>query len=168
MRIVNTLALSRRTAILASLSALAMSGPLRAGPRRTPRVLFVCQKGTVKSAIGRELLRDKARARGIAVKARSRGIQPKEGATPETRLALARDGIDTRREPLRRLAAGDARWADIVIAFDPLPFAVPGAEVRDWSGTPSVNAEYVAAIAAIAARVDSLLDQLAAIPRSTS
>jgi len=131
-------------------------------------VLFVCAKGTVKSAIARELLRDKAKARGMAVKVRSRGIEPKEGATPETRLALARDRIDTRREPLRRLEAGDARWADVVIAFDPLPFAVSGADLRDWSGTPSVNAEYDAAIAAIAARVDSLLDELAANLRGMS
>lgn len=168
MRIENSHVLTRRSAILSSLAALAMTGPLRAGSRRTPRVLFVCAKGTVKSAIGRELLRDKAKARGIAVKVRSRGIEPREGATPQTRLALARDGIDTRREPLRRLGAGDVQWADVVIAFDPLPFAVPDADLRDWSATPSVNAEYAAAIDAIAARVDALLDELGASPRSAS
>lgn len=168
MRSVNTLFLSRRTAILSSLAALAMAGPLRAGPRRTPRMLFVCQKGTVKSAIGRELLRGKAKARGIAVKVRSRGIEPREGATPETRLALSRDRIDTRREPLRRLEPDDARWADIVIAFHPLPFAVVSeADLRDWSATASVNDDYPAAIAAIGAWTDALLGELES-PRRTA
>lgn len=166
MRSVNPLVLSRRTAILCSLAALAVAGPLRAGSHRAPRVLFVCQKGTVKSAIARELLRDKAKARGIAVKVRSRGIEPQEGATPETRRALARDRIATHREPLRPLAADDARWADIVVAFDPLPFAVAGSDLRDWSATPSVNGDYPAAMAAIGARIDALLGELAAASRS--
>lgn len=168
MRSVNTLALSRRAAIFSSLAALALADPLRAGSRRAPHVLFVCQKGTVKSAIARELLRDRAKARGVAAKVRSRGIEPREGATPETRMALARDGIDTRREPLRRLEADDARWADIVIAFDPLPPSVSGADVRDWSATPSVNGDYPAAIAAIGARIDALLAELAVHARKAS
>ena len=67
---------SRRTAILAGSAFLvAATGP----SRRAPHVLFVCLHGTVKSPIARELMRARARERGIAVEVRSRGIEPEEG-----------------------------------------------------------------------------------------
>ncbi len=166
MRTISLLVYSRRTAILAAMAAMiAANGP----SRRRPRVLFVCEHGTVKSPIARELLRTRATARGIPVKVRSRGIAPKEAATPELAAALVRDGIDVKREPLRRLSRADAKWADVVVHFHPLPLDLPASATRDWTDTPSVNGEYAAAMARIGERIDALLGDLArgAIGRST-
>lgn len=149
--------LTRRTAIL---SAAALLVAAKAPGKRTPRVLFVCQKGTVKSPIARELLRGEAKARGISVKVQSRGVTPAEGASPEVAAALVRDGIKVKRDPLRALTAKDADWADVVVFFDPLPFAVTGKDLRDWRDTPSVNQNYAEALAAMRSRIAGLLDEL--------
>ena len=63
MRSTSLAGFSRRTAILSATAVLvAASAP----GRKVPRVLFVCLHGTVKSPIARELLRSRAKARGIA------------------------------------------------------------------------------------------------------
>jgi protein-tyrosine-phosphatase len=152
--------LTRRTAIL---SAAAVLIAAKAPSRRPLRVMFVCQKGTVKSPIGRELLRREAALRQLSVLARSRGIEPKEGASPTTSAALVRDGIAVKRDPLRALSRKDMAWADVVVFFDPLPqpLHLAGKDLRDWRDTPSVNQDYNAAISAITARIAVLLDELA-------
>lgn len=152
------LVLSRRTAILSAAAAL-----LTGASPRPKRVLFVCQKGTVKSPIARELARSIARSGRIALDVRSRGIAPTEGATPETAAALVRDGISVRSEPLRALTRGDLAWADVVVHFDPLPFAAPGKDVRNWGDTPSVNGNYAAALSDIRHRIVGLIDSLAPV-----
>lgn len=159
MRCTNPIGFSRRTAILAGAAcAIAAKHPTRV-PKR---VLFVCLHGTVKSPIAREILRGRAKARNIAVTARSRGIEPAEGATAEVAAALVRDGIKVKRDRLRGLSAADTRWADVVVHFDPLPVEPRGKQTRDWSDTPSVNRDYAVAMAAIRARIEGLLEELAA------
>jgi protein-tyrosine-phosphatase len=157
MRSTNLGGLSRRTAIL---SAAALLVAAKAPASRTPRVLFVCLHGTVKSPIARELMRGQAKARGIAVQTRSRGVEPEEGASPEVAAALVRDGINVKREPLRALTQADAAWADVVVFFDPLPFAVTGKDLRDWRDTPSVNQHYAEAMGLMRSRIDALLGEL--------
>lgn len=151
--------LSRRTAILSAAATLVAA---KAPVKRPSRVLFVCQKGTVKSAIARELMREQAKARWIPLRVQSRGITPAEGASPEVAAALIRDGIAVKREPLRALTKADAAWADLVVYFDPLPFAVTGKDLRDWRDTPSVNTSYDEALGVIRSRISALLDELAA------
>lgn len=157
MRDPNLAGFSRRTAIL---SAAALLVAAKAPARRAPRVLFVCLHGTVKSPIARELMRQQAKARGIAVQVRSRGIEPEEGASPEVAAALVRAGIDVKRDPLRALTKADAAWADVVVFFDPLPFTVTGKDLRDWRDTPSVNKSYVEALELMRGRIAALLDEL--------
>lgn len=149
--------LSRRTAIL---SAAAMLIAAKSPGNRTPRVLFVCQKGTVKSPIARELMRGQAKAQGLAIKVQSRGVTPAEGASPEVAAALIRDGIKVKRDPLRALTVKDAAWADVVVYFDPLPFTASGKDLRDWRDTPSVNMSYAEALAQLRSRIAVLLDEL--------
>jgi len=157
MRTIDSTVYSRRSAILAAMAAMIAAN---APARRTPRVLFVCEHGTVKSPIARELLRARAIARGVRVKVRSRGIAPKEAATPELAAALVRGGIDVKREPLRRLIGADAEWADIIVHFHPLPRDIPAGAARDWADTPSVNGDYTAAMARIGDRIDALLGEI--------
>ena len=148
---------SRRTALLGAGAFLAMAGK---SPKATPRVLFVCLHGTVKSPIAREILRNRAKARGVAVLARSRGITPEEGASPAVAAALVRDHIMVRRDRLQRLTETDGSWADIIVFFDPLPFKFAGKDLRDWTATPSVNQRYADALAAIRTQIEALLDEL--------
>lgn len=149
--------LTRRTVILSSAAMLIAA---KAPGKRPPRVLFVCLHGTVKSPIAREMLRGQAKARGFSIKVQSRGIEPEEGASPEVAAALVRDGIQVKRDPLRALTKADAVWADVVVFFDPLPFAPAGKDLRDWRDTPSVNQHYAEALALMRSRIAALLDEL--------
>jgi protein-tyrosine-phosphatase len=115
----------------------------------------------VKSAIAREVLRRRARERGVAVDARSRGVHPEDHVSPALAARLAADGLDPAREPVRTLSPGDLVAADVVIAFDEAVQA-PGLErARVWT-TPSWNTDYDAARAALAPQVEALLDELSA------
>ena len=125
-----------------------------------PKILLVCQFGTVKSAITRELLIRRAAERGIALKAWSRGITPEEHLSPALLPRLRAEQIDPGRQPLQPLSARDVARADLVIAFDPLPTSFSRANVRDWSDVPSMNSSYDAARRVIDQRIDALLDQL--------
>lgn len=149
---------SRRAAILTAAAILVAA---RVPQRKMLRVLFVCLHGTVKSPIARAVMRSRAKARGIAVQVRSRGIEPEEGASPEVAAALVREGIDVYRDPVRRLGQADIAWADIVVFFDPLPFAASGKDLRDWRETPSVSQHYAEALDQIRRRIEALLDNLA-------
>ena len=157
MRNVPNAGLSRRTAILAAAAFVATGGK---NPKESPKVVFVCLHGTVKSPIAREIMRSRAESRGIAVRVRSRGIDPEEGASPEVATALIRDHIVVRRDRLQRLTAADGEWADTIVFFDPLPFKFAGKDLRDWTATPSVNQHYADALASIRTRIDALLDEL--------
>ena len=61
---------------------------------RVPTVLFICQAGTVKSAIARELMRRSAIARGVRVRVFSRGIAPEQHLSPQLKERLASEGIN--------------------------------------------------------------------------
>ena len=86
-----------------------------------PRVLFICQFGTAKSAIARELFKRRAAERGIPVAVASRGITPEPHLASSTRDELLTEGIVLGVQPVRKLRATDLRAADIVVVFNPLP-----------------------------------------------
>jgi protein-tyrosine-phosphatase len=149
---------SRRTLILGAVAAALIGNQ---SPKRPPRVLFVCEHGTVKSPIARELMRRRAAERGLAVWVRSRGVAPEEGGTPELAAALAADRIDPKREPLQKLRKSDFGWADIIVHFHPVPFNASGKKLRDWGATPSPNRHYDESMASLTRAIDALLDELA-------
>jgi protein-tyrosine-phosphatase len=152
-----------RRSLVTAIIALAATPPLdsRAQGAKIPRVLFVCQFGTVKSAIAREMFRRRARERNISVVAFSRGITPEDHVTPELRANLAADNIVTTRDSLRRLARRDLASADVIVIFNPLPREFLHTAPLDWSDVPSVNAQYANAHADLAVRIEALLDTLA-------
>ena len=134
-----------------------------APPCPTPRVLFVCPAGTVKSAIAREQLKHSAAARGQAMQVQSRGVQPADHLTSTLAARLRADGIDPRAEPLRALTPSDIAQADVVVAFEEAAAAPGMAKARVWE-IPSWNADYAGARAAMLPRIDALLDELAHRP----
>ena len=129
--------------------------------RRVPRVLFVCQYGSVKSPIARELLRRRARERGIAVSTFSRGITPEAHLPSEIAATLLAEGIEPARDGLHRLLPIDVESADVVVYFNPMPAGFRAPRMLDWTAVPSVNQSYDAARADLNRRIEALLDELA-------
>ena len=111
----------RRSLILIGLAFMSVSACTTAAAQQIPRVLFVCQYGSVKSAIARELFRKAAGERNIAVLVSSRGITPEAHLSPIVKEKLAREMIDPERDPLQQLADVDLHDADITVLFDVLP-----------------------------------------------
>ncbi len=151
-----------RRAILA-MSGMLMAAPVlgRAAPR-PPVVLFVCEFGTAKSAIARELFRKRARERGIAVTAFSRGLKIEDHISPSLKQRLDAEGIDSRRNGFAVLASKDVRAADIVVTFATLPAGYRPHTLFDWAALPSVNDAYPTARADLDRRIDGLLDAIIA------
>lgn len=158
----STTILTRRGVALAM---LAFAGPAFSapGPCPTPRVLFVCPAGTVKSAIAREALKARAGARGVAVIVRSRGVHLEDHVSPGLAANLKADGIDPTAEPALALAPSDIAWADFVIGFDEAALAPGMGQARAWD-IPSWNSDYASARQAQASRIEMLLTELAARP----
>ena len=127
-----------------------------------PKILFVCQAGTAKSAIAREIFKRRARERGIPVDVFSRGIVVEDHVSQELRKKLRDDGINTNAEPATRLRPADWAKADILVNFNPLPASVKHNDVRDWTDVPSINDDYANARSLMTKRIDALLSEIAA------
>lgn len=132
---------------------------------RPTMVLFICQFGSVKSAIARELLRRRATERHHSLTVFSRGITPEPHLPPALQRDLLREGIDTNRQPLQQLRQSDLDAADRVIIFDRLPAGLRATNVEDWTDTPSVLNDYTRARADLDRRIDELLNRLSAAKR---
>ena len=126
----------------------------------TPHILLICQFGTVKSPIARELLKRRAAERDVAVDVTARGITPQQHITPELLGRLASDGINPAAEPLRKLRPEDIARADLVVAFDQLPADYHPRRLEDWSDLPSMVNDYDHARAVLESRINTLLDRL--------
>lgn len=150
-----------RRIFLASLAAAACSMAAHAQTDAKPRkILFVCQYGSVKSPIARELLRRGAAERHLPVSASSRGITPRQHLSPEVAELLASEKLDVTSEPLRQLSQADLDQADMVILFDELPKSLAASNVQDWSDLPSVLNSYQVARPELGRRIDALLRQI--------
>ena len=151
--------IDRRTLLMAT-AAMAASPTITCAHPKPPVVLFVCDFGTAKSAIARELFRKRAQQRGIAVTAFSRGLQIEDHISPPLRQRLDAEGIDSRRDGFAVLAPGDVRAADIVVTFASLPARFRPRRVLDWTALPSVNDAWPAARADLDLWIDRLLDTI--------
>ena len=149
------LTLSRRSLIL----ALAGAPGVASATCKPTRVLFVCPAGTVKSAIAREMLRTRIESERLNLTAASRGLHPEDHVSEALAVRLKADGLDTGREPARPVTARDVAEADIVVAFDEAAAVPLLRQARAWR-TPSWNADYPAAKADLALRLDALVAEL--------
>ncbi len=150
-----------RRAVMKGIGSLVLTGgSAQAASGNGPRVLFVCQYGSVKSPIAREILGRRARERKITVSTFSRGITPEAHLPPAIGARLRAEGIDPAREGLHRLLPVDLQAADIVVFFNPLPSALRGPQSMDWTSVPSVIEAYPMAMTDIRQRVEQLLDTI--------
>jgi protein-tyrosine-phosphatase len=153
---------TRRTATLGLLLTPALAHA-QSAPCPPPSVLFVCPAGTVKSAIARETLKQRAAEVGVPVRVSSRGLHVEDHVSPGLAAHLKADGLDPAREPARTLASADVSAADIVVAFDEAARVPELKGARSWD-TPSWNSDYAGARAALATHIDRLLVELRAMP----
>jgi len=153
--------LNRRVLLRAALVAVACGATGHAGQISIPKnVLFVCQYGTVKSAIAREVFRRRAIERRISVRVMSRGITPADHVSASLRQRLQLDGIDPARDHVAALDAATLRAADIVVLFDRLPPSLQRSGARDWSEMPSFS-DYDRARGFLDPRIEALLTEVA-------
>jgi Low molecular weight phosphotyrosine protein phosphatase len=152
-----------RRAMLSGIGAAVtmMVAPAAWAREPSPSVLFICQFGTAKSAVAREVFRKRAQKRGISVTAFSRGITPEEHVSPALRRQLAADGIDSIADGVAKLTLADINRADIIVAFNPIPNSFKRKGIQNWSSLPSMNGNYPAARTDLARRIDALLDVIA-------
>ncbi len=130
---------------------------------KPPSVLFICEFATAKSAIARELFRKRARERGIAVTAFSRGLKGVEDhVSPPLNQKLDAEGIDARRDGFAKLSPRDLRAANVIVTFVQIPESLHWRELLDWSAVPSVNDDWPSARADLDRRIDGLLDMIVA------
>jgi protein-tyrosine-phosphatase len=155
--------ISRRAFVTATLcfSGVMATGCLAKPQATRPKILFVCQAGTAKSAIAREIFKKRAKERGIDVDVFSRGIVVEDHISPELRKKLIADGINTNAEAATSLKPADWATAEILVNFNPLPASVKHKDVRDWTDVPSVNDDYAKARALMNERIDALLSDIA-------
>jgi protein-tyrosine-phosphatase len=155
--------IDRRRVLITALAGVVVAGVPAAlsASKRPPRVLFICQFGTAKSAIARELLKRRALQRGVSVPVFSRGITPEPHLSSATRDTLLAEGIVLDREATRKLRKRDLGAADIVVFFNPLPDPFRQKAQRDWSSVPSVNDSFPLARADLDRRIDLLIDEIA-------
>lgn len=158
--------LTRRTALIGLAAAAALPAPAFA--MHPPRVLFTCRYATVKSATARELMRKRARERGVAVAVWSRGITPVDHLPPATRQRLITEfGIDPASERPKALRQSDLDRADTVVLFDQLPPGLHRAGPLDWTDQPSLLAQFEPSMAYLEAHIAALLDRIAGRPART-
>lgn len=158
----SNLALGRRDllAVCVVLAAGLAAPGAASRSRKRPMILFVCQYGTAKSAIARQVFRQQARLRGIDTRAFSRGLTLEDHLSPELRIKLQADHIDPMEDLPKTLSRKDWIKADIVVTFNPLPATIRHPDVRDWSALPSVNENYSEARTILDKRINSLLDEI--------
>lgn len=148
-------------------NAAALRGQTPAGEsaRPAPRVVLVCEHGTVKSLVALEYFTRFAAARGLNVQAISRGTNPDADVPPIVRNGLAGDGFNIAAFRPLRFGPGDIDSSLFVVALDaPVDSIVARrVPVLRWDGLPSVMADYAGARTAISARVQRLVDSLATV-----
>ena len=145
------------TLVIASAATVSTGVAARCRPAR---VLLVCQYGSVKSAVARELMKRRAAERGIVIEVRSRGITPAEHVSPSLAAALRLEGVDTHAQALTVLAPEDLQTADVIVGLEPPSKTSLPASALDWSDLPSFNTEYARARPLLAARIDALLNEV--------
>jgi arsenate reductase (thioredoxin) len=128
------------------------------------QVLFVCERGNVKSLMAASYFNQLAAERNLSVRAISRGVAPDSTSVPPAIVAgLRSEGIevnDYRPQAVHRDDA--ARSSHVVTIGTDLPRAARPAEatVEQWNDVPAASTNYAAARDSLRAHVRELAERL--------
>lgn len=146
--------------------AAAMLTGLLAGPTGEPdrTVLFVCEHGSAKSVVAAAHFNRLAAERGLGVRAISRGTDPDPEMAPPAVAGLRTDGLQPGDAVPKKLSQPDLDAAARVITFCDLPADLKSPiPVERWEVLP-VSTDYAASRDAMLARIEKLLNEIAARP----
>ncbi|MFN9848771.1 MAG: hypothetical protein ACK56C_10410 [Alphaproteobacteria bacterium] len=157
--------LSRRAVAQGLIAAPTMAFARSPDCGSAPQILFVCEAGTVNSAIARELFRARAADAGLDVRVVSRGLHPEDHLTPVVAEKLRNDGVDATREPTISLTTADIATAKIVIAFNAAAENPLLRAARRWN-VPSWGVDYTASKAVMDIHIGKLVAELVTRPQA--
>jgi arsenate reductase len=144
--------------------ALVSSASLTAEQSPTEQILFVCERGNVKSLMAASYFNQLAAQRGLPWRAVARGISPDSTTVPKNiAAALLAEGVDVSEfHPTKMDATEAADAVQIVVIGTDLPARIGGDEQRieRWNDVPPASTNYDAARSSLKAHVAELLEQL--------
>lgn len=125
-------------------------------------VLFLCPHNAAKSVIAVAYFQALAAERGLDWRADSAGTEPSPEVSPTVVQLLSAEGFDVGAQHPRHVTAEDLRSACRIVSMgcDVKQLATDKAITR-WDNLPAVSEEPDAARAAIRARVEGLVAELA-------
>jgi arsenate reductase len=128
-----------------------------------PRVVFVCEHGSVKSLVAMEYFNRRAKARGVAYRAVARGTAPEPTVPNAVRDGLRSDGFDVSAFEPRKFEASDMDRASLIVSFDQDIASIVGTQTRylKWDDLPGVLTDYTRGKDGIVRHVEALIDELA-------
>lgn len=124
-------------------------------------IVFVCEHGSAKSVVAAAHFNRLAVARGLGLRAVSRGTDPDADIAPAAASGLRADGLVAGERSPAKLTQADAAAAARVVTFCELPEAcTTAAPVECWDDVPPVSENYARARDNIVGRIRLLLDKL--------
>jgi arsenate reductase len=132
-------------------------------PHESPRVVFVCEHGSVKSLIAMEYFNRRVQERGLAYRAVARGTAPEPIVPSSVRDGLRTAGFDVSHIVPRLFEVSDVEDASLVVSFDQDIAKIVDGKARHlaWDDLPGVLADYARGRDEIVRHVDALVDDLA-------
>ena len=128
------------------------------------QVLFVCEHGNVKSLMAASYFNQEAAARGLRLRAISRGSAPNSTTVPAPIVAgLRADGVDVGDFRPTAVSAADVAASEQIVAISTgLPTGVdaPAAKVERWEDVPAASTNYAAARDSLKAHIKQLLERM--------
>lgn len=158
--------------LLAGVVAFAVTAEPIREVRAPEQVVFVCRNGVAMSVWSAAYFNRLASARGLRERAIARAAVPSFSAVPLSMvLALALDGfrLDGYRPAV--ISGGDVHAAGIVVAIDtelPSHLQSGGSSPEVWQGFPPMREQYFPSRSALKARVEALVERLAAATAPTA
>jgi arsenate reductase (thioredoxin) len=128
------------------------------------QVLFVCERGNVKSLMAASYFNQLATERNLPLRAISRGVAPNSTSVPPAIIAgLASEGIEVSKYRPQALDAGDAsKVLHVVTIGTDLPRSTRPADanVERWDDVPAASTNYDAARDSLRVHVRDLVERL--------
>jgi protein-tyrosine-phosphatase len=152
--------------LISAVAILALVGSAAFAAEQPPaeQILFVCERGNVKSLMAASYFNQLAAQRGLPWRAVSRGIAPDSTTAPKRiAAALLAEGVDVSEfRPVKVDATDAAEAVRIVMIGTDLPARLGGDEQRieRWNDVPPATTSYDAARSSLKAHIADLLERL--------
>ena len=155
----------RTIAGAAAVFVLFGAGLVGASEQQPAQVLFVCERGNVKSLMAASYFNQLAKERGLPFRGVARGLAPDSTTVPQSiATALNAEGFDV--SDFRPIAVSAADLSDserIVLISTKLPTAanLAPSKLEQWDDVPPASTNYAAARDSLRSHVREIIERLA-------